>query len=42
MNPWSFVIVAYAVAIIGTFGLIAWAASSMHRAEQAADALRRK
>jgi len=42
MNPWPFVFAAYAVAIIGTGGLVAWAATSMRRAEQAADALRRK
>ena len=42
MSPWMFVIAAYGVAIIGTGGLIAWAAISMHRAEKAADALRRK
>ena len=42
MNPWPFVIAAYAVAIIATAILILWAASSMRRAEAAADALRRR
>jgi hypothetical protein len=42
MNPWPFVMAAYAVAIFGTGGLIAWAALSMRRAERAADSLRRK
>ena len=42
MNPWPFVIAAYAVAIFATGGLLAWAAASMRRAEAAADALSRK
>ena len=42
MNPWPFVIAAYAVAILGTAGLVAWTAMLMRRAEAAADALRRK
>jgi len=42
MNPWPFVMAAYAVAIFATGGLIAWALVSMRRAERAADALRRK
>ena len=42
MNPWPFVIAAYAVAVIGTGGLVAWAIITMRRAERAAEALRRK
>ena len=42
MNPWPFVIAAYAVAILATGGLLAWAFASMRRAEAAADALKRK
>ena len=42
MNPWPFVIAAYAVAILATGSLVAWAIVSMRRAERAADALRRK
>ncbi len=41
MNPWPFVIAAYAVALIATAGLIAWAYASMRRAEAAADKLRK-
>ena len=37
MNPWPFVTAAYAVAIIATVTLIAWAYLSMRRAEAAAD-----
>ena len=40
MNPWPFVIAAYAVALIGVGGLILWARASMRRAEAAADKLR--
>ena len=42
MNPWPFVVAAYAVAIIGTGGLIIWAVVSMRRAERAAKALSQK
>jgi hypothetical protein len=41
MNPWPFVIAAYAVAIIATAALILWAYASMRRAEAAADKLRK-
>ena len=41
MNPWPFVIAAYAVAIIATAGLVLWAYASMRRAEAAADKLRK-
>ena len=41
MNPWPFVIAAYAIAMIGTAGLILWAYASMRRAEAAADKLRK-
>ena len=37
MNPWPFVIAAYAVALIGTGGLLLWAWRTMRRAEAAAD-----
>ena len=39
MNPWPFVIAAYAVAIVATAALIAWAYLSMRRAEAAVDRL---
>lgn len=42
MNPWPFVVAAYAVTIIATAALLAWAYASMRRAEAAADSLRRK
>ena len=41
MNPWPFVIAAYAVALVATAGLILWAYASMRRAEAAADKLRK-
>jgi hypothetical protein len=42
VNPWTFVIAAYLVAICLTAGLIGWSYASMRRAEAAADALKRK
>ena len=39
MNPWPFVIAAYAVAILGTAGLLLWPWRKMRSAEAAADAL---
>ena len=40
MNPWPFVIAAYAVAMIAVAALILWSWASMRRAEAAADKLR--
>jgi hypothetical protein len=42
MNPWPFVTAAYCVAVALTIALLLWALTSMHRAEAAADALKRK
>ena len=42
MNHWTFVTAAYSVALLLTGGLLAWAWTSMRRAEAAADALSRK
>jgi len=42
MNPWPFVVAAYAIAIGATGGLLIWAFVSMRRAEAAADAFKRK
>jgi hypothetical protein len=42
MNPWPFVIAAYAVAIMLTAALLFRSFASMRRAEGAADALKRK
>jgi heme exporter protein CcmD len=41
MNPWPFVVAAYAVTLVATAGLILWAYASMRRAEAAADKLRK-
>ncbi len=41
MNPWPFVIAAYAVTLVATAGLTLWAYASMRRAEAAADKLRK-
>ena len=42
MNPWPFVIAAYAVAIGLTAALLLWSYASMRRAEAAAEELARK
>ncbi|WP_309612240.1 heme exporter protein CcmD [Sphingomonas sp.] len=42
MNPWPFVIAAYALMLLATAGLLVWAVSGMRRAERAADALKRR
>ncbi|HWJ58738.1 MAG TPA: heme exporter protein CcmD [Sphingomicrobium sp.] len=42
MNPWPFVVAAYAVAILACGGLVLWAWVSMRRAETAADELTRR
>ncbi|WP_158298779.1 heme exporter protein CcmD [Sphingomonas psychrotolerans] len=42
MNHWAFVYSAYAVTLLGTGGLAAWAWLSMRRAEAAAESLRRE
>ncbi len=42
MNPWPFVIAAYAVAILATVGLLLWSWRAMRSAEAAADALSSK
>ena len=42
MNPWPFVIAAYAVAVAATAALLLWAFASMRRGEAAADQLTRK
>jgi hypothetical protein len=39
---WSFVIAAYAVAALGTAGLVGWALAAMRRAEARAEALRER
>ena len=42
MNPWPFVIAAYAMAVALTIALLLWSFASMRRAEAAADALTSK
>ncbi len=42
MNPWPFVVAAYAVAIVLTAALVLWSFASMRRAGAAADAITRK
>ena len=42
MNPWPFVIAAYASAIGLTAALLLWSFASMRRSEAAADAISRK
>ena len=42
MDPWPFIAAAYAVASISTAALLAWAWTTMRRAEASADSLTRK
>ena len=42
MNPWPFVIGAYAIGLAATLGLSLWSWLAMRRAEAAADALSRR
>lgn len=40
LDPWPFVIAAYALAIIGTLTLVAWSWTAMRRAERKRDEAR--
>ena len=42
MNPWPFVIGAYAIAVTVMVVLLAWSLGTMRRAEAAAEALKRQ
>lgn len=42
MNPWSFVIAAYAVTFAGSVALVLWAWWTMRSAEALADSLKRR
>ena len=42
MNPWPFVIAAYAVTFVGTASLALWSWIAMRRAEADADRLGRR
>lgn len=39
VDPWPFIIAAYALTALGTIGLTVWSAVAMRRAEADADAL---
>ena len=39
MNPWPFIVAAYAVAILVTLAVTLWSFAAMRRAEAEADAL---
>ncbi|HKR23623.1 MAG TPA: hypothetical protein VJS15_00050 [Allosphingosinicella sp.] len=39
MNPWPFIVAAYAVALLATLAVTAWSFVAMRRAEAEADAL---
>ncbi len=41
MNPWPFVIAAYAITMLAVAGLLLWSYRSMRRSEAAADSLRK-
>lgn len=40
MNPWPFIVAAYALAIAGTLAVTAWSFAAMRRAERDAEALK--
>jgi hypothetical protein len=42
VNPWPFILGAYAIGGLGTIGLLLWSLVDMRRAEAAADGLRRE
>jgi hypothetical protein len=42
VNHWPFIIAAYALTIVGTFGLLWWSWTGMRRAEAEAEALGRE
>ena len=42
MTEWHYVAAAYVVTLLATAGLLAWAYTTMRRAEAAADALKRR
>ena len=37
MNPWPFILAAYALAGVGTLALVAWSWAAMRRAEAEAE-----
>lgn len=42
MDPWTFVIAAYAVGIGATLGMVGWSLLTMRRAERRRDAARNR
>jgi hypothetical protein len=40
VNPWPFVVAAYAAALLGTAGLLLWSYAAMRKAEGEAETLR--
>ena len=42
MNPWPFVIAAYAITLLATAGLLLWSFASMRKAEGDAESLKRR
>lgn len=42
LDHWTFVLAAYAVGVIGTLGMVAWAWLSMRRAEKRRDQSRKR
>ena len=42
MNPWPFIVAAYALALVGTRALVAFSWRAMRRAEAEADNLGRR
>ena len=41
MNPWPFIIAAYAAALLGTAGISLWSLADMRRSEREAEKLGR-
>ncbi len=42
MDPWTFVIAAYAIGVGATLGMVAWSLLSMRRAEARRDQARKR
>jgi len=42
VDPWPFIIAAYAIAILGTLALTVWSWRAMRTAERDADAVRKR
>ena len=41
LDPWPFVIAAYAIGVLGTLALVAWSWLAMRRAERKRDQVRK-